>query len=103
MSPPGTRSPGALDAPGNRGLFWVTRRAARFALYALHTAAVIAVAVEVARPLGSDGHGVERVAALEFPASYALYGFVACVLLVVLGRGLRRLVMRDERYYERER
>jgi hypothetical protein len=69
----------------------------------LHAVALLAVAVEIARPLDSDGHGVERVAALDFPASYALYGFVACVVLVVLGRGLRRLVMRHERYYEQER
>jgi hypothetical protein len=97
------RDPPTLGEPGSRGLFWVTRRAARFALYALHAAALLAVAVELARPLASDGHGVERVAVLEFPASYALYGFVACVVLVVLGRVLRRLVMRDEQYYERER
>jgi NitT/TauT family transport system permease protein len=70
---------------------------------ALNVALLLAVAVELARPLASDGHGVERVAVLEFPASYALYGFVACVVLVVLGRVLRRLVMRDEQYYERER
>jgi hypothetical protein len=83
--------------------FWVTRPAARRALVVLHAAAAIAVLVELVRPLGADGHGVERVTALDFPASYALYGFVACVVLVVLGRGLRRLVMRDERYYRRER
>mgnify|MGYP001819781736 CR=1 FL=1 len=31
---------------------------------------------------------------------YALYGFVACVLLVLLAKELRKLVMRDEDYYE---
>jgi hypothetical protein len=103
MIPRGTRDPATLGVPDNRDLFWVTRRAARFALYALHAAALLAIAVEIARPLDADGHGIERVAALDFPASYALYGFVACVVLVVLGRGLRRLVIRDERYYERER
>ena len=30
---------------------------------------------------------------------YALYGFVACVLLVLLAKEMRKLVMRDERYY----
>jgi hypothetical protein len=103
MIPPETPHPVTIRAPADRGLFWVTRRAARFALYVLHAAAVLVVAVEIARPLDADGHGVERVAALDFPASYALYGFVACVVLVVLGRGLRRLVMRHERYYEQER
>lgn len=80
--------------------FWVTRRGARIALVALHLVAGSAVIAELLHPFGADGHGVERVAALEFPASYALYGFVACVALVLLGRVLRRLVMRGERYYE---
>jgi hypothetical protein len=31
---------------------------------------------------------------------YALYGFVACVLLVLLAAEMRKLVMRDEDYYE---
>jgi hypothetical protein len=30
---------------------------------------------------------------------YALYGFVACVLLVLLAAEMRKLVMRDENYY----
>jgi hypothetical protein len=32
---------------------------------------------------------------------YALYGFVACVILVLLAKEMRKLVMRDEEYYER--
>ncbi len=31
---------------------------------------------------------------------YALYGFVACVLLVLLAKEMRRLVMREENYYQ---
>lgn len=34
---------------------------------------------------------------------YAFYGFGACVLLVVLAKELRKLLMRDEDYYERDR
>jgi hypothetical protein len=30
---------------------------------------------------------------------YAFYGFVACVLLVLLAKEMRKVVMRDERYY----
>ncbi len=33
---------------------------------------------------------------------YALYGFVACVLLVLLAAEMRKLVMREEDYYARE-
>jgi hypothetical protein len=32
---------------------------------------------------------------------YAIYGFVACVVLVVVATAMRRLVMRAEDYYER--
>ncbi len=32
-------------------------------------------------------------------AFYAIYGFVACVLLVLLAKEMRKLVMRNEEYY----
>lgn len=85
-----------------RPLFWVTRRGARIAVIALHVAALIAVVMELLFPFPQDSHAVERVHALDFPASYAIYGFVACVILVLLGIVLRHFVMRDENYY-RER
>jgi hypothetical protein len=37
----------------------------------------------------------------EIPAFYALYGFIACVVLVVIAKGMRLLVMRDEHYYDK--
>jgi hypothetical protein len=40
--------------------------------------------------------GVERV-----PAFYALYGFIALVGVVMASKGLRRIVKRDEDYYDR--
>ncbi len=36
------------------------------------------------------------------PGFYAIYGFVGCVLLVLLAKELRKIVMRDEDYYERK-
>lgn len=33
---------------------------------------------------------------------YAIYGFVACVILVLVAKEMRKVVMRDEDYYERE-
>ena len=79
--------------------FWVTPKAARIAVVALHAVAAIAVLVELLFPFPEDGHAVERVHALDFPVSYAAYGLTACVILVLLGIVLRRLVMRDEDYY----
>jgi len=37
----------------------------------------------------------------DFFSFYALYGFIACVALVLAAKGLRRLVMRSEDYYDR--
>lgn len=36
----------------------------------------------------------------EVPSFYASYGFVACVVLVLVAKGLRKLMMRREDYYE---
>lgn len=80
-------------------LYWVSRKAARRAVVALHIAAILVIVLELLHPFDSDGYGVSRVQMLEFPGSYAVYGFVACVILVLLGRILRRLVMRSENYY----
>jgi uncharacterized membrane protein YhfC len=80
-------------------LLWVSRRGAKIALVILHIGAAVAVLIELLHPFVGDSHAVERAHSLDFPASYAVYGFLACVLLVLLGRILRRLVMRDEDYY----
>lgn len=36
----------------------------------------------------------------SFPGFYAIYGFLACVVLVLLARELRKAVMRGEDYYD---
>lgn len=36
----------------------------------------------------------------KIPAFYAIYGFVACVVLVVLAKEMRKFVMRKEDYYD---
>ena len=36
------------------------------------------------------------------PGFYALYGFLALALAIVAGSGLRRLVKRDENYYDHD-
>lgn len=36
----------------------------------------------------------------EIPAFYAIYGFVACVVLVVIAKWMRKFIMRDEQYYD---
>lgn len=36
----------------------------------------------------------------EIPAFYAIFGFVACVVLVILATWMRKVLMRGESYYE---
>jgi hypothetical protein len=93
----------AQNANARSTLFWVTPKGAKFALIALHVAALLAVLIELVRPFPEDAHAVERVHRLDFLASYAVYGFVSCVILVLLGLVLRRLIMRDENYYHDNR
>jgi Ca2+/Na+ antiporter len=35
-----------------------------------------------------------------FTGFYAIYGFLACVILVLIAREMRKVVMRDEDYYD---
>jgi hypothetical protein len=77
-------SPGWADKPENRRLI-------RGILYVASVLLVIADFI-VHRHISV---GVERV-----PVFYALYGFAALVGVVLAAKGLRRLVKRDENYYE---
>lgn len=36
----------------------------------------------------------------EIPGFYALYGFVACVVLVVIAKEMRKVFMKNEDYYD---
>jgi hypothetical protein len=36
----------------------------------------------------------------SFPGFYALFGFVSCVVLVLAAKQLRRILKRDEDYYD---
>ena len=36
----------------------------------------------------------------DFPEFFAVYGFVSCVLLIFIAKGLRFFLRRDEKYYD---
>ena len=36
----------------------------------------------------------------KIPAFYAIYGFTACVVLVVVAKMMRKVIMRKENYYD---
>ena len=46
-----------------------------------------------------EAHG--ELAIQHFPVFYGLFGFIAFIFIVFAGKALRRLVMRDEDYYDR--
>ena len=99
---PHTNDAGDTTEHAAEPLFWVSQTAARTVLIVLHVLAFGAVIFEWLFPLYSDGYKSERVQALDFTGSYAVYGFVSCVILVLLGLVLRRLVMRPENFYREE-
>ena len=62
--------------------------------------ALIAACVLVAIiGLFAGGHG--EMVLQHIPLFYAVFGFVAFVFIVFAGKFLRKLVMRDEDYYDR--
>ncbi|WP_286235471.1 hypothetical protein [Thalassotalea sediminis] len=36
----------------------------------------------------------------NIPAFYAIYGFIGCVVLVLIAKEMRKLIMRKEDYYD---
>ena len=46
-----------------------------------------------------EAHG--ELAVQHFPVFYGLFGFIAFIFIVFAGKALRKLVMRDEDYYDR--
>ena len=77
-------NPGWADKPE-------VKRLIRRVLYAVCVLLVVADFV-VHRHISTD---IERI-----PAFYPLYGFIALVGVVMAAKGLRRLVKRDEDYYD---
>lgn len=78
------RKSGWADKPENK-------RRIRIALYVACALLVIADFLV---------HRHVEMPAEKLPAFYAIYGFVALVTVVMAAKGLRRLVKRDESYYE---
>lgn len=62
-------------------------------------------AISVVAELLKSFHHHKVPAALEFTHSFgfhAWYGFLSCVLLVLAAAQMRKIVMRDEDYYDRD-
>jgi hypothetical protein len=73
-----------FDKPGN----------VRRAIHTLYTVCIIALAADVVVHRHVE-HPWEHLFGF-----YAFYGFIACTALVVIAKGLRRILMRREDYYD---
>lgn len=79
--------PGWADTPGFRRAFLI-------GLFALGAIAIIAGFV----PAWKKDH--PHFSAEAFPVFFALYGFAAFTFIVLVGQHLRKLVGREETYYD---
>lgn len=84
-----------MSEPSDRGTGWVEQpKNIDRIVYTLYAVCAVVMALDLV---------VERHEYLGFAGwfgFYAWYGFIACVGLVIAAKGLRRLVMRPEDYYE---
>ena len=70
---------------------------ARRILWAFYAGCIILVALDLFVIHRHTDHPWE-----EIPVFYALYGFIGISALIVISKGLRRVVMRSEDYYDAE-
>ena len=80
-------------------------RNVRIVLRSLYTVCAFVFLLDIINLIpfaGGAGHLRHAEASWEgFPGFYAIYGFVACVILVLVAKQLRKVLMRDEDYYDR--
>ena len=84
-----------MDKPENEKENWLDRP--RSVDKIIRAVAIICLVV-VAADFFYEKHG--HYSWEEWPGFYALFGFVSCVLLVIAAKGLRKILMRDEDYYD---
>jgi hypothetical protein len=78
--------PGWFDRPGNVNKL-------RYGLLILCGALVVSEFFYAHHP----HFAIERI-----PGFFAIFGFIAFVLIVFAGKALRNVIMRDETYYDRD-
>lgn len=84
-----------MSEPSDRGKGWVEQpKNIDRIVYTLYAVCAVVFALD----LFVDRH--EYLGFANWFGFYAWYGFVACVGLVVAAKGLRRLIMRSEDYYD---
>lgn len=72
----------------------------RWIIRALYIICVLLVVIDIfaVLHLGVERHIVNPLE--KIPAYYPIYGFVGCVILVLIAREMRKVLMRKESYYD---
>ena len=93
------------NGPGDRRHFFDDPANVRLALRVLYVACALVFLLDMADFVLALFGGVDMRHAERswegWPGFYAIYGFVACVALVLIAKELRKILMRDEDYYDR--
>jgi hypothetical protein len=82
------------DSPQEKQHVFDKPRNVKRVIYALVAVCVISFGLDFVIHRHVD-HAWENV-----PGFYAIYGFVACVLLVLIAKEMRKIVMRKEDHYD---
>lgn len=93
-APAGTAAPPPAGGGGEREHFFDRPENVRWFLRIFYAACIVLLALD----LVLERHVTHPWDA--FLGFYALYGFVACWTLVVVAKQMRRVLMRDEDYYD---
>ena len=99
--PPGSGQP----APADSKVYWLDQpQNIKKVIRGFYVACALVFGLDVVHQVVSHRHqqGPDSIAGIEaIPGFYAVYGLVACVVLVILAKHLLRpAVMRDEEYYD---
>jgi len=80
-------------------------RNVRRVLWALYAVCALVFVLDIANLVlrWAGGHELRHAERSweGLPGFYAIYGFVACVSLVLVAKQMRKILMRDEDYYDR--
>jgi hypothetical protein len=91
--------------PGGKKHLFDNPRNVRIVIRSLYAVCALVFSLDIISLIVSylGGHELRHAeTAWEgFPGFYAFYGFVACVVLVLAAKQMRKLLMRKEDYYDR--
>ena len=86
------------DRPGDEKSYWLDRKEnIEKVVWAVYGICGLLFVIDIF----VEKHGKGPFAIDHFYAFYGIYGFVACVALVLAAKQLRRVLMRGEDYYDR--